>query len=152
MKSTRHYTTSCKASYATKNHWRQWYLNITGQTAPDNVIVQRSIEQAIVSLCGYRLNYHTSNEIGALWIDISTTSASKLWTTIATAWHIWILANSLPCCAWHSMILVLCWNQQQSNATHSGYSTTANTNWPHQSNNVFWWWQANIYNPRWAIK
>lgn len=52
--------------------------------APDNVLVQRSIEQAIVSLCGYRLNYHTSNEIGALWIDISTTSASKLWITIAT--------------------------------------------------------------------
>lgn len=50
--------------------------------APDNVIVQRSIEQAIVSLCGYRLNYHTSNEIGALWIDISTTSASKLWITV----------------------------------------------------------------------
>lgn len=51
-------------------------------TAPDNVIVQRSIEQAIVSLCGYRLDCHTSNEIGALWIDISTTSASKLWITV----------------------------------------------------------------------
>ena len=53
------------------------------QTAPDNVIVQRSIEQAIVSLCGYRLNYLTSNEVGVLWIAIPTTSASRMWTTVA---------------------------------------------------------------------
>lgn len=50
--------------------------------APDNVLIQRSIEQAIISLCGHKLNHRTSiDEVGVLWIDISTTSTSRIWIT-----------------------------------------------------------------------
>lgn len=52
--------------------------------APDNILVQQSIEQAIISLCGYKLNHHSSSsEVGVIWIDISTTSTSRMWTTVA---------------------------------------------------------------------
>ena len=55
--------------------------------APDNVLVQRSIEQAIICLCGHKLNHCTSSdEAGVIWIDISTTSTSRMWVwaTVAT--------------------------------------------------------------------
>ena len=53
--------------------------------APDNVLVQRSIEQAIISLCGHKLNHRSSSdEAGVLWIDISITPTSRIWITVAT--------------------------------------------------------------------